>query len=163
MKELENVARTFGVEVAADGGRPTSDECMVAAIAYASGFIGFWYVGPLAIYLWQRERSRFVAFHAVQALALQLLLTLAWICFGVLLIAGVFGGGVARALGNEALGYAIMTIAGLCWLAMLLVPLVWSVQGALRAWHGSRTGAPIVGRLASRVIDDAHPTEAVQR
>jgi hypothetical protein len=47
--------------------QPSTEERLLAAAAHLTLFMGFWIVGPLVLYFWQKERSRFVAFHAVQA------------------------------------------------------------------------------------------------
>jgi uncharacterized Tic20 family protein len=145
----------FEVDVAPSGEPPTSDECMLATIAYVSYLIGFWLIVPFAIYLWQRDRSRYVAFHAVQALALHLMLTVATVLMVVIFVAGFFGGFVISAIGSKIVGYAIVVIAMLAWLAALFVPFVWLVKAAWRAWHGERYGAPLAGRIAARVLEGA--------
>jgi uncharacterized Tic20 family protein len=155
----------FEVDVAAEGQPPTSDERMLATIGYLSYLVGFWLIAPFAIYLWQRERSRFVAFHAIQALALHLMLTVASMCLGAIFFVGFFGGFVVSAVGSKLLGYAIVAVAMLAWLAVLLVPFVWLVKAAWRAWHGERYGAPLAGRVALRVLDasGSQPAEGAIR
>lgn len=150
---MKGMSDVFEVDVAREGEPPTSDERMLATIAYVSYLIGFWLIVPFAIYLWQRGRSTFVAFHAVQALAIQLVLTVATMCMAGVFFAGFFGGVLVKELASEILGYAIFALAILVWLAMVFVPFLWLVKAAWRAWHGERYGAPLAGRIATRVLD----------
>jgi len=62
----------------------TSEERTWAMLAHLSALLGYivvlgQYIAPLVIYLVYRERSRFVAFHALQALYFQLALLLLWV------------------------------------------------------------------------------------
>ena len=69
---------------------PTSDERLLSAIAYFFGIIG-------AVFVWilQRDKSRFVRFHAAQALAFDFVVTIFTMvffsCFFGLMFAGMFG------------------------------------------------------------------------
>src|SRR5262245_61665007 len=58
---------------------PTQDERTMATLAHALQIIGSW-IAPLVIFLIRRE-SRFVAFHALQALLLQILHVIAIVIF----------------------------------------------------------------------------------
>src|SRR5438094_7023424 len=62
-----------------DSGPTTADERTMAMVAHLLGAAGYLlsfgalsWLGPLLIYLFKREQSRFVAFHALQSLAFQL-------------------------------------------------------------------------------------------
>jgi uncharacterized membrane protein len=50
----------------------TPEERINVGAAYLSVFIGLWFFAPLALYLWKGKSSRFVAFHAAQAIVLHL-------------------------------------------------------------------------------------------
>ena len=67
-----------------DGGglAPTQDEMTMATLAHALQLIGSW-IAPLIIFLVKRE-SRFVSFHALQALLLQ-------ICYTILIVVAMVG------------------------------------------------------------------------
>src|SRR5215471_9211985 len=60
---------------------PTQDECTMATLAHALVLIGGW-IAPLIIFLIRRQ-SRFVSFHALQALLLQILHVIAIMIFVV--------------------------------------------------------------------------------
>ncbi|MGC1293330.1 MAG: DUF4870 domain-containing protein, partial [Candidatus Acidiferrales bacterium] len=59
----------------------TQDEKAYAGLAHAL-MIGTWWIGPLVIYLSKKE-SRFVAFHALQALFWQIIFTVLY--FGAIM------------------------------------------------------------------------------
>ena len=72
--------------------KPTQDERTIAAIAHGLTFVEGGIIGPLVVYLWKREESEFVAFHALQSLYFGLLMAVVTIVlffvtcgFGVLL------------------------------------------------------------------------------
>lgn len=69
---------------------PTSDERMMAALAHFFGAIG-----ALIIWVVQREKSRFVRFQAVQALAfdfsIMLLMIVLFVCLFGAMFLGIFG------------------------------------------------------------------------
>jgi uncharacterized Tic20 family protein len=69
---------------------PTSDEKLISAIAYFFGILG-----ALFVWIFQKDKSRFVRFHAAQALAFDFLVMglsflFVFCLFGVIFI-GMFG------------------------------------------------------------------------
>ena len=138
-ERIETGAVTVGEEITA----PT-DEWTAAALAHASvlltlilglgGGVGALIgpVVPLAIYLGYRERSRFVAFHALQSLVYQVAGVLVYV-----VLAAVMGGGVALAwmisglLSAVLVGLLLMPFALLATLLMVFLLL-----GAPFAWLG---------------------------
>ena len=60
---------------------PTADEKTMATLAQVLQIIGSW-IAPLVIYLLRRE-SKFVSFHALQALLWQVVILILWM--GVML------------------------------------------------------------------------------
>ena len=55
---------------------PTQDERTMATLAHVLQVVG-WFIAPLIIFFIKRE-SRFVAFHALQAIFLQLVYMVLW-------------------------------------------------------------------------------------
>ncbi len=53
---------------------PSQDDRVLAACAHLSFLAGFWLIAPIAIYVAKRKESHFVAFTALQAVVVQLLL-----------------------------------------------------------------------------------------
>ncbi len=111
----------------------TDEEKLWASIAHASiwvtMFSGFLTAGftipisifiPLVIYLMYRKKSDYVVFHALQAFALQIIVTV-----GVIALAVV--GGLAWGIGMIIALLAIFVLAGI-----VLVPL-WGIVGILLA------------------------------
>jgi len=130
-------------------------------LAFAGGvgaFIGL--VIPLVIYLSYRERSRFIAFHALQALVYQgagvliylvlvivlaLVVTVSWIVSGL--------------LSAVIIGFLLMPIALLLTLlmviALLAAPLAWVAYGlyaAYEVYQGNRFRYWLVGEWVEREV-----------
>ena len=73
---------------AADTAEPTADERTMAILAHVLQLVGWW-IAPLIIFLVKRE-SRFVSFHALQALFLQLVYAFVMMIFMVLWVGAAF-------------------------------------------------------------------------
>lgn len=54
-------------------GSPTQDERLLAAVAHGLTFVEGGIIGPLIVYLWKKDESPFIAFHALQSLYFGLL------------------------------------------------------------------------------------------
>jgi uncharacterized Tic20 family protein len=112
----------------------THDERTWAMLAHLSALLGYivvlgQYIAPLVIYLVYRERSRFVAFHALQALYFQLALLLLWI---VVFIAALVTCG----------------LGAVCAVVPLVLNLVFVLIAAIRANNGEWYELPLVGAMA---------------
>lgn len=143
----------MGVEVIdLSPGDPTAYERMTAAVAHVSGYMGLLVLGPLLVYFWQRDRSRFVAFHAVQAAVLHVLWVVLWLLAVALVAVAGIGLAFFKSTGNDALGCALAIFTGAMWLGMFAALATWSIRGAWRAGHGSAVGVPLAGRIADRVV-----------
>ncbi len=92
----------------------TQDEKLWAMLAHLAGLLGYvggilQYVAPLVIYLVYKDKSRFVAFHALQSLYFQLAVLVASIALGAVAIATCgIGAGLLVALGVGAIVYVIV-------------------------------------------------------
>ena len=124
----------------------TTDAWTVAALAHASilltlilasaGGVGA-LVGllvPLVIYLSHRERSRFVAFHALQALVYQGAGVLIYLVLVIILVVAVTAAWIISGLLSAVVvGFLLMPLALLLTLAMVIVllgaPLAWAAYG----------------------------------
>ncbi len=160
LEQIRSAKAVESDEAMADeaGGQRGADEWTTASLAHASivltlilalaGGIGalIGVLVPLVIYLSHRERSRFVAFHALQALAYQ---GVGIVVYGLLVV--VLAGAVVAAwtisgvLSAVVIGFFLMPLALLITLfvvALLLgVPLVWVVYGlygAYRVYQGDQ-------------------------
>jgi len=95
------------------------------------------YIVPLVIYLVYKDRSQFVAFHALQALFFQLLalaVTIALMLFSVV-----------------TLGCGILLAAPLM-IALAIAVLVYTIIAAIQANNGVWYELPIVGRWARNTL-----------
>lgn len=112
----------------------TADERLWAMLAHLSALLGYvvllgQYIAPLVIYLVYRERSRFVAFHALQALYFQLALLILWVIVFILTF-------ITCGLG------AIFA------LVPIVLNLVFVLIAAIRAYNGEWYELPLVGAMA---------------
>lgn len=127
---------------------PTQDERSMAMLAHVLMiFTGF--VGPLIIWL-IRKQSKYVSFHALQALCYQVALGL--LVF-VLIIAAILTavGGAASAGqqgGNPAAGIVAMLFFGAVWLVAMgggLGSLILGILYGIKANNGEWAAYPVIG------------------
>lgn len=151
----------------------TNEERLWAGVAHASVWVtmlgGLFTVGfiipvsvfiPLIIYLMYRKQSDYVAFHALQAFALQLMGTVG--AFALLVV-----GGVAWGVGMVIALLAIVVLAGLVlvplWglvgivllLVVFLMPLVALLLGTIAAvetYNGRDYRYPVISRWIDRQL-----------
>ena len=113
-----------------------------------------WWIAPLAILLIKRD-SKFISFHALQALLLQAVHVLTLIA-GLVLVFGVFV--VAAALapgGRDALPpefYFLMPVLWLSWMGMGVVVLLAGIIYGVKAGRGEWAEYPFLGRIARRIL-----------
>ena len=132
---------------------PARDECTLGMLAHILQIFS-WLIGPMIIFL-VRKDSRFVRYHALQAVFFQLLVMLLWGAAMLALFAGFFTA-IARhngAVGPAAIGFPILFFAvfwGGCALTWLL-NLVLGIVYGLRANNGEWAGYPGIKYLAAKV------------
>jgi uncharacterized Tic20 family protein len=134
--------------------QPTLDERTMAILAHLLQIVGLW-VAPLIILLVKRE-SKFVSFHALEALLFQ-------ICYLFLMGLGVFFwfGAIilamisAHATGEDSSPPAFMIFMPMLWLdwmclwgAMVVIAIVYGVKAGRGEW----AEYPFLGRLALRIL-----------
>ncbi|APR87640.1 hypothetical protein A7982_12989 [Minicystis rosea] len=125
-------------------------ERVLASAAYLSALGGFWLIVPAALYLWRGKTSRFIGFHAVQAVMLQVaLIPIGAIAIGacmglMILLDGV--GHAASALGI-VLAYLVLGLA-------VMLPAAITLWMGLCALRGQPKSLPLLGRWARRVVGD---------
>jgi uncharacterized Tic20 family protein len=120
----------------------SADEKLWGMLAHLLTLLGYVvvvgeYIAPLVIYLVYKDRSRFVAFHALQALFFQLLalaVTIALMLFSVV-----------------TLGCGILLAAPLM-IALAIAVLVYTIIAAIQANNGVWYELPIVGRWARNTL-----------
>lgn len=136
---------------------PTADERTMATLAHVLQLVG-WFIAPLIIYFNRRE-SRFVKFHALQAIFLQLAYMVVWGCFMVLWFAFIFG---IVFTGNKAgppppLFFILLPLmwvfAMAIWVGMLATAIIYGMKAGKGEW----AAYPVIGGWARRVLEDEHP------
>ena len=106
----------------------TQDEKTMAMLSYILGiFTGF--LGPLILWLVKKDQSKFVGFHALQALFLHAAVVLGYILSGLLVF--VF-------------------IGFLTYPAFFILGLVFSILAGLAANRGEWYEIPVIGPIARR-------------
>ena len=133
---------------------PTQDERVSAMLAHVLQ-IFTWFIGPLIIYVVRRD-SRFVAFHALQALLLQgvyfvggTLLMILW--FGVMIGGMVLVGEPGKpSAGQPVTFFLLFALVWLLWMACWVLTMVLGIVYGIKASSGEWAEYPLIGRLARR-------------
>jgi uncharacterized protein len=132
----------------------TQDERTFAVLAHALQMAGWW-IAPLVIFLTKRE-SRFVAFHALQALFLQLSFMVIGVVGAVLWFALIFGSMIkAGHPPPNAPPPALLFLLPLVWLVfmgMWVLVLVAVILYSIKAGRGEWAEYPVVGKWARRAL-----------
>jgi uncharacterized Tic20 family protein len=120
----------------------SADEKLWGMLAHLLTLLGYvvtlgQYLAPLVIYLIYKDRSPFVAFHALQALFFQLLA----LAVGVVLVL----------FSIVTLGLGVLLAAPLA-IALAIAVLVYTIIAAIQANNGVWYELPIVGRWARNTL-----------
>ena len=133
----------------------TQDERTMAMLAHALQLAGWW-IAPLVIFLTRRE-SRFVSFHALQALLLQLTFLCITMVGVVIFIAMIFASIPWQATAQPSaapppmffLAFPFIWLGGLIsWGLGLLAAILYSIKAGRGEW----AGYPVLGGLARRIL-----------
>jgi hypothetical protein len=117
-------------------GLVTRDDKLWATAAHVAGFAGYvfalgQYLAPLALYLVFRQKSKFIAFHALQSLFFQL----------SVLVVGTISGMLTGLL----VGYLMLAIVA-------VAAIVYPILIARRAFVGEWAEYWLVGRWAREIV-----------
>jgi uncharacterized Tic20 family protein len=129
------------------------DERLLSAACHSAALLPvFGFVMPLHIWLTQRDWSRFVQFHALQALLYQmacppLIGGIFWLIF-----TGIFRGFPG--------GFALRCALSLLFVAAWMLYILWGVRGALRVLSGRDTFYPLFGKWLARNLMDQNAQTA---
>lgn len=137
---------------------PNQEERTFAILAHALQMPGWW-IAPLIIML-SKSYSRFVKFHALQALLLQILHVLVYMLAFAVWFAFIFGS-IAGNIGKGNVEhmeppFALIAFMPLIWLlvmAMYVLILVFSVMYSIKAGKGEWAGYPVLGKLARYMLN----------
>lgn len=134
----------------------SQEDRLFAAAAYLSYFAGFWMVAPAVIYVLRREKSRFVAHHAIRAMLIQGFLIPAVLAgfilslsVGILLASA--GERAARHSSGAFTAFWALMIWG-SWLLPIFVHLAITVLTAISAFQGRIRPDSLLGRLTERIL-----------
>ena len=131
----------------------TQDERTMATLAHALQVNGWW-IAPLIIFLLNRK-SRFVSFHALQALLLQIAnlivmagLMLVWF---VMIFATIAHQSADKNAPPAAL-FILMPIVWLGFMGMWIFILVISIVYAIKAGRAEWADYPLIGVISRRIL-----------
>ncbi|MGC2745113.1 MAG: DUF4870 domain-containing protein [Candidatus Angelobacter sp.] len=126
----------------------------MATLAHALQLIGTW-IAPLIIFLIRRQ-SRFVSFHALQALLFQIVHTIIVVALMVLWFATIFATVLHQTNGKPPeLPTALFLLMPLVWLgfmAMWIGTLTIAIIYAIKAGRGEWADYPVLGKLARKIL-----------
>ncbi|MFZ0639212.1 MAG: DUF4870 domain-containing protein [Candidatus Acidiferrales bacterium] len=134
----------------------TQDEKAYAGLAHAL-MMGTWWIGPLVIYLTKKE-SRFVAFHALQALLWQIIYTV--VVFGGMIVFFFIVMVMTFSMPRQPNvppqpPVAIFFLFPFVWLfimAAAAITLTLAIMYCLKAMRGEWAGYPVIGRWARKIV-----------
>jgi hypothetical protein len=131
----------------------TQEERTMAVLAHALQLVGGW-IAPLVIFFVKRQ-SRFVSFHALQVLFLQLIYAIVSGCLMVFWFSGILLAILRAHGGNNALPLAAFVVFPFIWLgfmgiwvATVLIAVIYSIKAGRGEW----AEYPVVGGWARRVL-----------
>lgn len=134
---------------------PTQDERTMASLAQALQVVAGW-IAPLVFLIIKRD-SKFVLFHALQALLFQACLVFFWICFMVVwfvfIFSTVFTTAAAAPHGQPPVGFFIAF--PLFWLFAMggwVLVLILAIVYAIKAGRGEWADYPLVGGWSRRIL-----------
>jgi uncharacterized membrane protein len=132
----------------------TQDERTYATLAHALQMAGWW-IAPLVIFVVKRE-SKFVAFHALQVLFLQIFLLIFWfVGIGVwvaVIFGTVFKQGTPPPNAPPPGIFFLMPLLWLFFMGAWVFVLVLAIVYAIKAGRGEWAAYPVFGGLARRVL-----------
>jgi uncharacterized membrane protein len=154
MVEAMQLAETPPSPIETTPAEPSLDERTMAILAHVLQIVGLW-IAPLIIFVVKRE-SRFVSFHALQALLLQVL----YVCLMGLGMFFWFGAVILTMMAAHATGdtpsppafFILMPMLWLDWMGLWVAMLVIAVVYGVRAGRGEWAEYPFLGRLARRIL-----------
>jgi uncharacterized Tic20 family protein len=137
----------------------TQDEKAYAGLSHAL-MISTWWIGPLVILLMKKE-SRFVKFHALQALFWQIIFTSIYFVGMAIVFAVMFTMVLTVPQGKATqppqFPVAMFVAFPIYWLMIMVgmaISLTLAIMYCLRAMRGQWAGYPIIGRWARRIVGE---------
>jgi uncharacterized membrane protein len=131
----------------------TQDERTMATLAHALQVVGWW-IAPLIIFLVSRK-SRFVSFHALQPLLLQIANLIVMAGFMVLWFVMIFATIAHQSADKNAPPVALFVLMPIIWIGfmgMWTFVLVIAIVYAIKAGRAEWANYPLIGRIARRIL-----------
>ena len=132
---------------------PTQDERTMATLAHALSLVGF--IAPLIIFLVKRQ-SRFVSFHALQALlwhiAYFILIIVLMMVWFVVIFSTIAHTAMTKGAEPPAGIFFVFPLVWLGFMAGWVVTLIVAIVYAIKAGQGEWADYPIFGQLARRLL-----------
>ena len=130
----------------------TSDERSMAVLAHALQVVGGW-IPPLIIFV--KRQSRFVSFHSLQVLFLELVYLAVMVCAMMFWIATVALSILRTQADHNQFPIAFIVlfpIFGLMWMGVWITKIVVAVIYSIKAGRGEWAEIPVVRGLARSVL-----------
>jgi uncharacterized Tic20 family protein len=133
------------------------DEKLLGLFAHLSLFIGGIFI-PIIFWATQKDKSKFVTFHSLQALWFHIAYIVIIICVVFVLVAGgiVFGVITAATLGKHGGGspfFAILVVAFYAFLFLsIFAAMAYSIFMGIKAYHGGFNKYPIIGNIIYKKV-----------
>ncbi len=132
----------------------TQDERTMGTLAHALQIVGWW-IAPLIIFLVKRE-SKFVSFHALQALFLQIIYLVFGMFFMVVWFALIFGTVFSRVGSHPDAPppafFIVFPLVWLFWMGAWVALVVIAIVYAIKAGRGEWAKYPVIGNWAARIV-----------
>ena len=132
---------------------PTQDERTFALLAHVLGiFSGF--IAPLVFFLVKRD-SKFVSFHALQALAWHIVYFILFFGAMILFIVSMIAGGGFHEQGHGSAPFAFFGVFGVFWLFAIcggILNIVLGIVYGIKAHNGEWAQFPLLGGWILRKI-----------
>ena len=126
----------------------------MSTLAHTLQLIGSW-IAPLIIFLIRRQ-SRFVSFHALQALLLQIIHTIIIVVLMVLWFTTIFATVLHQTSGKPAgfptLLFFVIPLVWLGFMGLWIGTLIIAILYAIKAGRGEWADYPILGKLARKIL-----------
>jgi hypothetical protein len=126
----------------------------MSTLAHVLQLVGWW-IAPLIIFLVKRE-SRFVSFHALQALLLQIVYMAVMACFMALWFVSFFlmfaHESATKNAPPPAGFFVLFPLVWLGFMGMWIVMLVVAIVYGIKAGRGEWAEYPVLGGLARRIL-----------
>ena len=139
---------SFGSPI--DSNMIKSDEKLLSLFSHLSLFLGGIWL-PLIFWLTNKDKSKFITFHALQALWFHLAYVVLIVVVGIFLIVGGAGISIITSTGKSGEPPVFMIIAIIAFYALIFVFIFagigYSVFMGIKSYQGNLNKYPIIGKM----------------